>query len=326
MTDQNIAHYNLLEPLGEGGLGPVFRARDTRVGRTVALKVLPESITGDSNRLEAVLEDARAAAALSHPNIAALFDVGHVAGIRYLAYEFVAGAPLRSEMGGRSMNPRRALELAVQVADGLAEAHAAGVVHGDLRPDTIALTGKGSAKLLDTGMSSWTRGGEVRRAAAADASVLPPEASQVVGYMSPEQALGGAGDGRSDIFSLAAILYELLSGRQAFMASTAQDTALNVISQQPPPPSSANSEIVPELDAIVARALSKDISQRHQSAASFAAELRSVASALDVRAGDHVNDYVLPVDDRADRIPASLLLIGAAAAVAVAAVLWWSLR
>ncbi|HXG54442.1 MAG TPA: serine/threonine-protein kinase, partial [Vicinamibacterales bacterium] len=157
MTGQSVAHYNVLDSLGEGGLGPVFRARDTRVGRTVALKVLPATITGDATRLEAVLEDARASSALSHPNIAALFDIGHADDIRYLAYEFVAGAPLRSEMGGRSMNPRRALELAVQVADGLADAHAAGVMHGDLRPDTIALTGKGSAKLLDTGMSRWTR-------------------------------------------------------------------------------------------------------------------------------------------------------------------------
>lgn len=326
MTDQNIAHYNLLEPLGEGGLGPAYRARDTRVGRTVALKVLPATITGDATRLEAVLADAREAAHLSHPNIATLFDIGHVDDIRYLAYEFVAGAPLRNEMGGQSMNPGRALELAVQVADALAVAHAAGIVHGDLRPDTITLTANGSAKLLETGMSRWTRGGDVRRAAAADAASLPPEAVAVVGYMSPEQALGGAGDERSDVFSLAAILYEMLCGRQAFTASTSRDTVMNVISQQPPPPSSVNTEVVPELDAIIARALSKDILQRHQSAALFAAELRSVASALDVRAGDRVSGYVIPVDERADRIPTGLLLVGAAVVIAVGAVIWWSLK
>lgn len=326
MTEQRIAHYNLLEPIGEGGLGKVFRARDTKVGRTVALKVLPERITADPPRLERLEADARAASALSHPNIATLFEIGDADETRYLSYEYVGGSSLAAELGGAPMNLRRALEIVVQVADALAQVHAAGLVHGDLRPSTIALTGKGSAKLLETGMSRWTRGGDVRRAAADNASLLPGEASSVVRYMSPEQALGGEVDGRSDGFSLASILYEMLTGRTAFTGATPQDTVLSVISYHPPAASSVNSEVVPELDGVLARALSKDISQRHQSAASFASELRGVLSTLTPHVAEEESTYVLPVDDRADKMPASVWLAGVATAAVVAAIVWWALK
>lgn len=183
MKEQFIAQYDVREAIGEGGLGQVYRARNRKAGRTVALKILPATIVCDPTRLAAVVEDARAAAALSHPNIATLLDIGHVDDTRYLAYEFIVGASLRNEMGGRPMNPRRALGLVAQVADGLSHAHAAGVLHGDLRPETIALTGMGSAKLLDTGMSRWTRGEDLRRTAAADPSAVPPDAIRVVCYI-----------------------------------------------------------------------------------------------------------------------------------------------
>ena len=216
-----IAHYNLLERIGQGGLGEVYRARDTKVGRTVALKLAPDTAFADPEARASFLEDARAAAALSHPNIATLFDVGEYDGGCYLAYEFASGVTLRQEMSGRPTNPRRAVELAVQIADALADAHSGGVLHGDLRPDTIFVTQKGSAKVLDFGMSRWTRGGNTRARAASSPESLGLDAVRVVSYMSPEQALGGSVDPRSDVFSLGVVLYEMLTGRNPFGASSA---------------------------------------------------------------------------------------------------------
>jgi serine/threonine protein kinase len=151
-TDATIAHYRLLELLGEGGLGEVFRARDTKVGRTVALKLLPGGFLEKPTRRERFVADASAAAALSHPNIATLFDVGEDEGRWYLAYEFTPGQNLRQHMAGRAMHPRQALEIGIQIADALAEAHSHDVLHADLRPENIVITGKGSSKLLDLGI------------------------------------------------------------------------------------------------------------------------------------------------------------------------------
>jgi serine/threonine protein kinase len=319
-TPGPIAHYNLLERIGRGGLGEVYRARDTKVGRTVALKLAPDSGFANPAAREMFLEDARAAATLSHPNIATLFDVGEYDGGCYLAYEFASGVTLRQEMSGRPENPRRAVELAVQIADALADAHSAGVLHGDLRPDTIFVTQKGSAKVLEFGMSRWTQGGKTRARAASSPGSLGADAVRVVAYMSPEQALGGSVDPRSDVFSLGVVLYEMLTGRNPFSAPSAAQTVVNVTSASVPPSHAAAAD----LDAIVARAIAKEIDRRHQSAASFSAELRSVGAILDVRSGDSApDDYLLPLDDEGG----SGKWWWAAAAIAGAAVvIWWLVR
>ena len=205
-----------------------------------------------------------------------------MAEVPYFAYEFAAGAPLRAEMGGRPMNPRRAVELCIQMADALADGHAAGIMHGDLRPETVVVTGKGSAKLLDFGMWRWTRGGLTRRAAGRAPESLPDEDAAIAAYLAPEQALGGQTDGRADLFSLGTILYEMLTGRNPFTATSVSDTVMNVVRTSPPPPSTV-ATVPPELDGIITRALSKDLDRRFQSAASFSAELRRIAPALDVR-------------------------------------------
>src|SRR3990172_9169815 len=202
--DQTIAHYNLLDRIGERSFGEVYRARDTRYGRTVALKLIAAGPRGA--RRDAFPDAARAAATLSHPNIAALFDVGEQDGDCYLAYEFATGGAPAREIAGRSMNPRRALGIAVQVADALADAHAQGLLHADLRPGTIIVTEKGNAKVLDCGMATWTRGGEGRARAAHHPDELGADTLPIVAYMSPEQALGGLVDARTDIFSLGVII------------------------------------------------------------------------------------------------------------------------
>jgi serine/threonine-protein kinase len=288
------------------------------------LKIVSQAIADDPPRLQRLLDDARAAAALSHPNIATLWEVGEADGFHYLAYEFTPGQRLREESGGAAMNPRRALDLAIQIADGVADAHANGIIHGDLRPDTIVVTGKGSAKILDFGMAPWTLGGAARARAAQSPDALPPEAIRVVSYMSPEEAIGGAVDGRTDVFALGTLTYELVTGENPFAAHTASDTIVNIIKGEVTPPSQVKASVPAELDAVVTRALSPDIAQRQQSAAAFAAELRSVAAILDVRSGDTAEpSTVLQIDETPDRHAAGLLAGALIAAAAAALGVWW---
>jgi serine/threonine protein kinase len=280
-----IAHYNLLERIGDGGLGEVYRARDTKVGRTVALKLTPAGFA-EGLRHERLLEDARAAARLSHPNIATLFDIGEHDGRLYFGYEFVQGTTLRQLMTGTPMNTRHALDLAVQVADALADAHARGVVHKDLRPDTIIESGKGSAKVLDFGMALWTKGGQMRALAAAAPQSIGQDASLVVGYMSPEQALGTSVDPRTDIFSLAVIVYEMLTGTHPFAAADPAETLNNIIQKVPPPPSSINPELPKIVDLVLSRALTKPLDKRTESASRLASDLRRCRGVIEPRSAD----------------------------------------
>jgi serine/threonine protein kinase len=321
-----IAHYNVLERIGEGGIGELFRARDTKVGRTVALKIVSPAITQDRARLERLLDDARGAARLSHPNIATLWEVGDADGHAYLAYEFASGRSLLEECGGAPMNPRRALDLAVQIADGVAEAHSHDILHGDLRPETIMVTAKGNAKVLDFGLAPWTNGGKLRASAARNPDALPPESAAVLGYLSPEQVLGGAVDPRTDVFSIGALTYYLVTGKNPFGAPTASATVLNVIQGKFTPATELNPAAPAELDPILARALTPDLAQRQQSAAALAAELRSVAAMLDVRMGDAgAPSALLPIDDSPDRNAAGLLVGALVTAAAAALGVWWFL-
>jgi serine/threonine-protein kinase len=324
-----IGHYNLLERIGKGGLGDTYRARDTRVGRTVALKVISPEVAADPENRARLLDEARIAAELSHPNVSTLFDTGEADGHVYLAYEYAPGRPLREEMAGGAMNPRRALELAVQLADGVADAHAHGIIHGDLRPGTIIITPKGSAKILDFGFARWTRGGMLRSRAARDPDGLPPDAIKVLAYLSPEQALGGAIDSRTDVFSLGVLTFEMLTGRNPFAGDTPADTVVNVIQGRVPPVAELNASIPPEANAIVERALVRDLTQREQSAASLASGLRRVLDVLDDRPAIPVgSSAILPLDERPDKAPAAALLIVALIAAVVAAgfVWWWLSR
>ena len=159
---ETLGPYKILDRIGAGGMGEVYRARDTRHGRTVAIKVLPASISGDAERRERFLRDARATAALSHPNIATLYEISEDQDQLFLVFDFVPGQTLKTVIGGHPLNPRRAIDLAAQIADALAEAHAAGIVHRDLKPDNIIVTPRGNAKLLDYGLAAWTTGGAER--------------------------------------------------------------------------------------------------------------------------------------------------------------------
>ncbi len=272
--EQKIDHYVILERLGAGGLGDVYRARDTREGRTVALKVLPD----DFARREALVEAAHVAAALSHPAIAMLFEAGEETaetGRLYLAYEFVAGETLRQALAGGPMHPRRAVPIAIQVADALADAHAATILHRDIKPDNIMVTSKGAAKVLDFGLAPFTGGAAAREAVAAGATIAPAHVASTVAYMSPEQVLAQPVDSRTDIFSLGVVLYEMLTGRSPFAGATADATLMNLLKAQPELPSKLNPQVPPELDAVVMRMLARDMQARYASAAAVSADLRA---------------------------------------------------
>jgi serine/threonine protein kinase len=250
-----IAHYKILESLGPGGLGDVYRARDTRLGRTVAVKVLPPGIAQDPARLRSLAETVTRLIQLSHPNIAMLFEQGEDEGHKFLVFEFVQGQPLASMITGRPLNVRRALEFGINLADALADAHAADMIHGDIRPDTIMITPKDRAKFMNFGLSRFTAGGVSRL-------------SSATVYVAPEEIAGQPADSRSDIYSLGAVLFEMLTGRQR-----SRGQVLNAL----------NRNVPAELEQIIGRMLAANVDHRSQSAATIAAELRSVAAILDTR-------------------------------------------
>jgi serine/threonine protein kinase/TolB-like protein len=223
---ETLGHYKILDRIGAGGMGEVYRARDTRLGRTVAIKVLAATVAGDGERRDRFLQEARATAALSHPNISALYEIGDENGQLYLVFEFVPGETLAAAIAGRPLNPRRALDLSIQMADAIADAHAAGIVHRDIKPANIIVTPKGHAKILDFGLATWTSGGSDRDQAATMVATAAGTTLGTVAYMSPEQALGEAVDERTDIFSLGIVLFEMLTGKLPFQGATSTALAL----------------------------------------------------------------------------------------------------
>lgn len=290
-----VASYNLLERLEPAGPGDLFRARDTRLGRTVAVRLLPaESTPGTSDR-ESLIAQARTLIPLSHPNITTLFDAGEHEGRVYVAFEFVRGQSLRAEMAGRPMNARRALELAVQITDAVSEAHGSGFVHGGLGPESVMVTAKGHAKIATFHLAS-------------QAGFDPSRAdSTLQDYDSPEEARGEPADDRSDIYSVGALLYEMLTTRRPHHRGASA-------------PSSANPRVPKELDQVVLKALSPRPESRHQSAATLAAELRGVAQMLDARELNEDDDG--PAEPKSSVTPIALAAV-VVLLIAAAALLWW---
>ncbi len=263
-----LGPYLILAPLGAGGMGEVFRARDTRLDREVALKVLPAEFALDQARRERFEREAKAVAALNHPHIVALHDIGEEDGVMYLVSELVAGHTLR----GASLPLRKALDLAAQIAEGLDAAHAAGVTHRDLKPDNIMVTPQGRAKILDFGLAKRSsKSGDDD--ATKKLGTEPGQVMGTVGYMSPEQVRGEEAGPRSDIFSFGVVLYELLSGQRAFQAATAVETMHTILKSDPPELPASIPEGVREL---IGHCLEKSPAQRFQSAKDLGFALRAL--------------------------------------------------
>jgi len=278
-----LGPYEIQSPLGAGGMGEVYRARDTRLDRIVAIKVLPSSFAADADRLQRFEREARSVAALNHPNILAVHDIGTHDGAPYMVCELLEGETLRERLQGGVLSPRKAVEIAVQIADGLAAAYDKGIVHRDLKPENIFLTKDGRVKILDFGLAKMARTGpelksSVQTVTSADISLT--EAGQVLGtagYMSPEQVRGAVIDHRSDIFVFGAILFEMLSGQRAFRRDTAAETMTAILKEDLPELTELNRSISPALDRIVRHCLEKNPDQRFQSARDLAFDLESLS-------------------------------------------------
>ena len=283
-----LGPYEILAPLGAGGMGEVYRAKDSRLGRDVAIKVLPASFSADGDRLRRFEQEARAAGILNHPNITAVYDIGaDEAGAPYVVTELLEGETLRSRMAGGAPSPRKSLEYALQIAHGLAAAHEKGIVHRDLKPENLFVTKDGRVKILDFGLAKLTHtegGGQVTNLPTATAGTEPGVVLGTLGYMSPEQVRGRPADARSDIFSFGAILYEMLSGKRAFHGDSAADTMSAILREDPPDLSVTNQNISPGLERVVRHCLEKNPEERFHSAHDLAFDLESLSDSSGVRA------------------------------------------
>jgi eukaryotic-like serine/threonine-protein kinase len=322
-----LGPYEIVSPLGAGGMGEVYRARDTRLGRDVALKILPDSFAREGDRLHRFEQEARAVAALNHPNILAIHDIGQHEGSPFLVSELLEGATLREALDAGALPQRKTIEYGVQIAHGLAAAHEKGIVHRDLKPENVFVTKDGRIKILDFGLAKLAQ----KAGAGSDEKTLTSShtvAGVVMGtasYMAPEQVRGEAVDARTDIFSFGALLYEMLSGVRAFRRDTTAETMTAVLKDDPPDLTSSSSAsgrpVSPALERIVRRCLEKSPEQRFQSA-------RDLSFALSAFSGTEASAIgraaAAPVAPRRTRV--LLWLSAALALAAVAAGTWWIAR
>jgi serine/threonine protein kinase/dipeptidyl aminopeptidase/acylaminoacyl peptidase len=268
-----LGPYRIEEPLGAGGMGEVYRASDTRLHRTVAIKVLPGDKFPDPELKRRFLQEARAASALNHPHIVALYDIGHDGGRDFLVLEYVPGKTLAQLTLKKRLPPEEAVELTAQIASALAAAHAAGIVHRDIKPANVIVTPESQAKVLDFGLAKLESPGQTG-AGQESAHTLPGVLMGTVAYMSPEQAAGREVDHHTDIFSLGVVLYELLAGRRPFQGKSPMEILHAIIHDPAPQLSAADSRVPPEIDEIAAKALAKDPGQRYHHAGDFELDLR----------------------------------------------------
>ncbi|MGH9255495.1 MAG: protein kinase domain-containing protein [Vicinamibacterales bacterium] len=318
-----LGAYEVVALIGAGGMGEVYRARDPRLGRDVAIKVLPAGLASDPERLQRFEQEARAAAALNHPNILAVYDIGQHEGAPYIVSELLEGGTLRERLAGGALPVRKAVEHAVQVAHGMAAAHEKGITHRDLKPENLFVTTDSRVKILDFGLAKLTQA----EPGAANLSALPTTPAQTrdgivlgtVGYMSPEQVRALAVDHRADIFAFGAVLYEMLSGRRAFERDTGVETMTAILKEDPPALPSAERQIPPALVRVVERCLEKAPSSRFQTAT-------DLAFALENAAGQSSTSADVPAAVAGFRVLAPswrlVLLVALAAAVATGVSVW----
>lgn len=282
MIDHRLGPYQIIRQIGRGGMGSVYLARDSRLGRKVALKLLPAQFTTDAERVRRFEQEARAAAAINHPNVATIYDIGEHDGAIFIAMEYVEGETLAAKINGHPLAAAEIVESGLQVADALDEAHAKGVTHRDIKPANLMLTPRGQIKVLDFGLAKITR--PERQAVASDISAVSiTETGVVMGtasYMSPEQALGQEVDHRSDIFSLGVVLYEMTTGRRPFAGMSATEIIDRILHAQPEPLVRFNERAPAELERIVNRCIAKQRERRYQSAGELLLDLRQLRREL----------------------------------------------
>ena len=280
-SGSRLGPYEIVAPLGAGGMGEVYRARDSRLGREVALKVLPPAFSSDPGRMQRFEQEARAAGILNHPNITAVFDVGQHDGAPYVVSELLEGETLRQATAGGRLPVRKAVDWAIQVAHGLSAAHEKGIVHRDLKPENLFVTRDGRLKILDFGLAKLAGDaseGSGSKVATAAGVTEPGMVLGTIGYMAPEQVRGRPADARSDLFAFGAVLYEMLAGRKAFAGDSSADVLSAILREEPADLSLSNQNVPPALERIVRRCLEKAPEQRFQSAGDLAFALESLTA------------------------------------------------
>jgi eukaryotic-like serine/threonine-protein kinase len=286
MDPEKVSHYRILEKLGAGGMGVVYLAEDMKLGRKVAIKILGQEFTTNKDRLNRFEQEASAASNLNHPNILTIYEVGADEGRHYIATEYIDGVTLRRKIAAAPLQTPEILDIAVQVAGALEEAHTAGIVHRDIKPDNIMVRRNGYVKMLDFGLAKLTETID-RSPSDAEAStrvLVQTDAGVVMGtshYMSPEQARGKPVDARSDIWSLGVVIYELIAGRTPFEGETSTDVIVAITQKEPPPLARFAPDVPAELDWIVMKALRKDRDERYQTIKELITDLRRLKQRLE---------------------------------------------
>ncbi|HKP86760.1 MAG TPA: protein kinase, partial [Blastocatellia bacterium] len=287
ITGKQIGHYKVMALLGRGGMGEVYLAEDTRLGRRVALKLLPAYFTGDEQRLARFQREARAASALNHPNIITIFEIGQSESIHYISAEHIEGETLRQRLSNARMSVTEALDVAIQAASALAAAHEAGIIHRDIKPENVMLRPDGYVKVLDFGLAKLAEGKYSGQSSAPTMANISTDSGIVMGtasYMSPEQARGQKVDARTDIFSLGVVLYEMIAGRQPFEGETAPVVISLILGSEPTPLARYSNEVPQSLEWIITKSLTKNRDERYQTAKDLLVDLKRVRKHLEYEA------------------------------------------
>jgi serine/threonine-protein kinase len=326
LVGSTFRHYRIVEKIGEGGMGEVYRATDTRLGRDVAIKILPEDFTRDSERLARFEREAQVLASLNHPNIATIYEIEETEDTRFLVLELLEGATLRSmmETGGLPLNT--VIRLAAQIAAGLAKAHEAGIVHRDLKPDNLMLTDDGFIKILDFGLAKAfekPEGGNSAMPTAPDLDTKPGRIMGTANYMSPEQARGAEVDYRSDQFSFGSVLFEMATGACAFGGETDADTLVAIMRQEPERPEDFEARVPAPLRSIIERCLAKDSRDRYESTRELARALRHLKALFWEIIESEMTETERPKTPKKKRLLSVVFAVLVVLAMTVPAVLWW---
>lgn len=328
MIGQTLGHYWIEAKLGEGGIGEVYRALDTRLDRPVAIKVLPPDRVADAERKRRFVQEAKAASALNHPNIVHIYEIDRDSGLDFIAMEFVDGKTLNDLIGRQGLKTGETLHYAVQIADALAAAHAAGIVHRDIKPSNIMVSGKGLVKVLDFGLAKLVQQTDSDQNAPTQTMQLRTEEGTIVGtaaYMSPEQAEGKKVDARSDIFSFGSLLYEMVTGKRAFQGENRISILSAILNQEPAPlAEAAKDPVAPELQNVITRCLRKDPQRRIQHLDDVKLALEELKQESTSGGQAHLPSVRTPSRRRGVR--AALLAVLPTMLMAAGFLLWWARR